>query len=95
MQFKQFEIRDCNKYRFFLYFLRKRMMKKEFEKHKIRKENKKTTIIENEKKVIQMDLEDIKKLPINKNYKSRHLIDISFWILGELYINLNLILIRF
>ena len=36
-----------------------------------------------------MDLEAIKKLPINESCKNSNLIDVSFWILGELSLNLN------
>ena len=64
-------------------------MSLEFEKHKLNKEKRMTNFIETENNIIQMDLEDIKKLPINKNLKYSDMVDISFWISGELSINLN------
>ncbi|GAI73128.1 unnamed protein product [marine sediment metagenome] len=64
-------------------------MSQEYEKHKVNKEKRKTNLIETENNIIQMDLEDIKELPINKNWKYSGLVNISFWIFGELSINLD------
>ena len=89
LKFKQFQIIDCYKHKFFLSFLRRKKMRQEYEKHKVNKEKRKNNLIETENSTIQADLEDIKELPINKNWKNSGLVDISFWILGKLSINLN------
>ena len=90
LKFKQFQIIDYNKNKFFLSSLRRKKINQEFEKHKVNKEKRKISFIENENNIIQIDLEAIKKLPINKSYKSSDLIDVSFWILGELSLNFNI-----
>jgi len=89
LKIKQFQIIDCNKHKFFLSFLRRKKMSQEFEKHKLNKEKRKPNFFETENNIIQMDLDDIKELPINKNWKYSGLVNISFWISGELSINLN------
>jgi len=67
LKIKQFQIIDCNKHKFFLSFLRRKKMSQEFEKHKLNKEKRKPNFFETENNIIQMDLDDIKELPINKN----------------------------
>jgi len=89
LKFKQFQIIDCNKHKFFLSFSRRKKMSQEFKKYKVNKEKRKTSFIETKNNIIQADLKDIKELHINKNWKNSDLFDISFWVLGKLNINLN------